>query len=328
MKIRNKQGVALISVLLILTIMMSLTLGFVWHTMQDHFTSIAHQHSNACTYLAQAGVEYAMYLMKHNMMVFPSAPYSDNIRSDNPASVPPVPEYQQDEPYQGSAANARYTWVGRSEMLGAGTNGATASLSSWGNGTNPNNYDDAGTTNLIDATEVYPVSFQRLPLDHKCFAGDTTNYRPGQIINLFKEKDNSGNDVPREFLLISKLTLSNDTNVGIELGDSYACGTFKIGVSPPPDGSGDKYYFITSTGLVKKVPSNLLAPGASDPDTSTWDISDEAKFVPVSRRTIFCKVPYYQVYFNKTYGYWPKYENNLLNMEYVISPDNWFYKFK
>jgi len=323
LKIRNKQGVALISVLLILTIMMSLTLGFVWYTMQDHFISVAHQHSNACTYLAQAGVEYVLYLMKHNMMIFPSAPYSDNVKQYEGAE-----EYQQDEPHQG-IKNGFYTWVGRREAVGNGANNSSNILNiNWGKGTNPNNYDDFGVSGKIDATEENAADFCKLSVDHHCI-DNTTSYKPGEIINLFRDKNDQGNNASIEFLLISRLTLSSNENVGVELGNTNACGSFKIRVDKSSNDSGGKYYFVQSTGTVKTVPNSEMSK-----DPSLWQIQDETLFIPVSNRTIYCKIPYFQSHFivlpdnKKTNGYWPKFENNILNMEYVITPDQWFYKFR
>lgn len=309
---------------------MSLTLGFVWHTTQDHFISIAHQHSNACTYLAQAGVEYVMFLMKHNMMIFPSAPYSDN-RQNNPSLDPNIKDYMQDEPTQVTNNNF-YTWVGRKEMLGDGANGSLSDIAKWGKGSgtgfNANNYDDSGTSGVIDATEKYPAEHQKLPVDHYCIDNSTT-YKPGAIINLFMEKDNDGNDVPIEFLLISRLTLSSDSNVGVELGSTNLCGSFKIRVGQPVDTPGGKYFFVKSTGSVKKVPESEMSK-----DPTLWEIQDETKFVTVSNKTIFARIPYFQSHFivlpdnTKTNGYWPKYGTNLLDKEYVITPDQWYYKFR
>lgn len=313
MKIRKKQGIALISVLLVLTIMVSLTMGFVWFTMQDHFISIAHQHSNACIYLAQGGVEYVLFLMKHNMMIFPSAPYNDNFKQNSPS-----PAFQQDEPYQ-ATNNDFYAWVGRKEVLGSdGDTDTCENPANWGKGTNTNNYD-TNEDGIIDATTIagsYP-----LPMDHKCMAGDSTAYKAGKIINVF----NSTKDgVQSEFLLVSKLTLSNVENVGVELGNTNVCGTFRIDVSLstiPAD--SEKFYFIKSTGMVKTVPDSEMTN-----DPATWQISDETKFIPISRRTILCKVPFLQTHFNSTNGYWPAYQNNLIDNEYLIFPDSWYYQFK
>ena len=311
MKIRKKQGIALISVLMVLTIMISLTLGFVWYTTQDYFISIAHQHSNACTYLAQGGIEYVLFLMKHNMMIFPSAPYNDNYKQNNAAVA-----YMQDEPYQ-ATGNDFYAWVGRRELLGAdGDTDTCQNASNWGKGTNTNNYD-TNADGIIDATTVagsYP-----LPMNHKCMPNDTTAYAAGSIVNAF---NNTKDGVQSEYLLISELTLST-LNVGIQLGDTNACGTFKINVTGSSPDSSQKYYTISSTGMVKTVPASEMAN-----DPATWQIQDESKFIPVSRRTILCKIPYLQTHFNGANGYWPAYENNLINSEYMIFPNSWYYKFR
>ncbi len=69
---QKKKGIALVSVLLILTALMVMTMGFAAFTTTDHAISQAYYSSTITFYLSQAGLEYFHHLLKHNMLVFPA----------------------------------------------------------------------------------------------------------------------------------------------------------------------------------------------------------------------------------------------------------------
>lgn len=72
----KKKGVALVSVMLILTALMVMTMGFAAFTTTDHAISQSYYSTTVTFYLAQAGLEYFHFLLKHNMLVFPIIAYS------------------------------------------------------------------------------------------------------------------------------------------------------------------------------------------------------------------------------------------------------------
>lgn len=80
--ITNQKGIALISVLLVLATLMTLTMGFVHYTMQDWLIAKSFHQSNICFYMANAGLEYAKFLIQHNMILYPSIPYIDGIEDN------------------------------------------------------------------------------------------------------------------------------------------------------------------------------------------------------------------------------------------------------
>lgn len=328
MVLKKKRGVALISVLLILSFMMALTMGFVWYTMQDHLSSVAFNHANICFYLAQAGQEYVMFLMKHNMMIFPTYPTSDNYANSAAAlAAGRAKNYQyMDEPYLGALdpdENWRYTWVGREESLGPNrSTGSPSDNMNLGND-GVNNYDDwtmtgIGSDNVIDCTEIVlrydTQSTVMMRYDADKNDGSTTIHNAGDIINVFN------NDNNKEFLVMSRLTLGDDNAVGLYLDSEYACGTFRVVAEAPQDSTNNnKTILVTSTGMVKQIPRNQLN---NDPDT--WTLEN---FSVLSRRTIMTRVPYYAPRMIER-GYAPDTNSYMLDRTYIMTPERWFDRFR
>jgi hypothetical protein len=71
MKLKKRRGVALIAVLLVLSSLFVLTMGFAAFTANDYLISQSNYSSVSTFYLAQAGLEYFAFLMKHNMLIYP-----------------------------------------------------------------------------------------------------------------------------------------------------------------------------------------------------------------------------------------------------------------
>lgn len=72
------RGVALISGLMVLVILLIIASAFVHLTARDVRSSQTVGDSLLTLYLAEAGLEYAMWLNKHNMAVYPSMDYDVN----------------------------------------------------------------------------------------------------------------------------------------------------------------------------------------------------------------------------------------------------------
>jgi len=307
MKKGRKRGVALISVLLILSIMLALTMGFVWFTMQDHMNSLAFHHGKVSFYLASAGQDYVLYLIKHNMLIYPSFP-----SSDNNANTYPRDEFDATVP----GVQMRF-FVGREEMIGEGANIQDS----------VNNYDDwtpssstNSPNNVIDATEGdFAAGYENLPAnqyDANVIDSVAQDYGAGEIINAY--------DNTEEYLLISRLTTGTDSETGRWLDSWYACGTFRVIVtseSASGGSSNESALLIESTGMVKKVPTSVLSN-----DPRSWDVSDETRFPILARRTIMGRVHYYNTP-QYNWGSAPP-TSGMINGEYKLAPYIWFEKFQ
>jgi len=68
-------GVALVSALMVLVILFIIASAFVHLTARDVRSARTVGDSLLTLYLAEAGIEYAMWMNKHNMAVYPSADY-------------------------------------------------------------------------------------------------------------------------------------------------------------------------------------------------------------------------------------------------------------
>jgi hypothetical protein len=75
MKLEKKRGIALIAVLLVLSLLFVITMGFAAFTTDDYLISQSSYTSTTTFYLSQAGLEYFIFLMKHNMLIFPAEAY-------------------------------------------------------------------------------------------------------------------------------------------------------------------------------------------------------------------------------------------------------------
>ena len=334
MVLKKKRGVALISVLLILSFMLALTLGFVWYTMQDHMTSIAFHHSNICFYLAQAGQDYVLYLMKHNMMIFPSVPSSNNYADSAAAVAAGQPKNYQymDAPYIGALDpdnNYRYTWVGREESLGPSRSASLSNsdpddMNIGQDNEYPNNFDDwsvggVGSDEYIDCTQIVRTNDSQkvVPTTYDANKYDTSTSKmtAGDLINVFNNNN-------KEFLLMSRLTLGDNNAVGVYLENEYACGTFRVSAQASTDTGNNKTILVTSTGMVKQVPRSQF-----NNDPETWDIEDENKFIVLSKRTVMTRIPYYAPTLIER-GYAPDANNYMLDKGYMLTPERWFDRFR
>ncbi|MCD4784604.1 MAG: hypothetical protein K8T10_12355 [Candidatus Eremiobacteraeota bacterium] len=289
MKFKKQKGIALIAVLMLLMAMMVLTMGFAHYTLQDHITSKSFHSANMCFYLAQAGLEYSMFLLKHNLLVYPYAPYADH--------------------NSGEVNVDNYTPAGSGQGLGL----KLFEEMEQGGGVNVNDgvndFDDnpTGGDGKIDATS----GLWELPMvyDADLFDGTSDVYQPGDIINLY---DTDGH----EHLLITKLTVGSVGEVGEILGNADACGTFRVKVieKQDPNASSDadkRVLFIKSTGMIKKVPTDWSG------SPQGWDVST---FPIISRRTLIMRIPY-SIESSKSLA--PSSGTN-----YKILSDGWFERFR
>jgi len=289
MKLKKQKGIALIAVLMLLMAMMVLTMGFAHYTLQDHITSKSFHSANICFYLAQAGLEYSMFLVKHNLLVYPYAPFADHNAGD---------QYQ--DVYTPAASGQGMELKLYEEMaLGGGVNSNDGE----------NDFDDnpTGGDGNIDAT----TGVFQLPMayDANLFDGSSDVYQPGDILNLY---DSDGH----EHLLITQLTVGTVGEVGDILGNADACGTFRVKViekqDPNAPGNTDKrVLFITSTGMIKKVPGDW----GSSPQG--WD--SVSTFPIISRRTLIMRIPY-SIEGTKSLSTSGK--------SYKIISDGWFERFR
>ncbi len=117
--IRKNRGIALIAVLLVLSALMVLTMGFATFTAADHTVSKTYHQSIVTLYLAQAGLEYAQYLLKHNMLIFPA--FQLNADGNHPY-------VNYNLPSQG------YAYPGEASNLYQGEEHLVISQLSWGSG--------------------------------------------------------------------------------------------------------------------------------------------------------------------------------------------------
>ena len=74
----RRAGVALISALMVMVILMIIASAFVHLTARDVRSSQTVGDSLTTLYLAEAGIEYAIWLNKHNMNVYPARAYDYN----------------------------------------------------------------------------------------------------------------------------------------------------------------------------------------------------------------------------------------------------------
>ncbi len=83
------RGVALISGLMVLVILLIIASAFVHLTARDVRSSQTVGDSLLTLYLAEAGLEYAMWLNKHNMALYPSITYNEKHPDDTPYVISP-----------------------------------------------------------------------------------------------------------------------------------------------------------------------------------------------------------------------------------------------
>jgi len=80
---RRRKGIALISVLLILVIMFIISTGFIQMITQDARVGMGQYQSNLSMMLADSGIEYGLFLIRHNCFIRPNPssayPYYSNI---------------------------------------------------------------------------------------------------------------------------------------------------------------------------------------------------------------------------------------------------------
>ncbi len=252
MNFKKKKGIALISVLLLLVAFMVLTMGFVHYTMQDYLIGRTYHQANVCFYLASAELEYTKYLVKHNLLLYPYAPYRDDTTTSG--------SFEEEE-------------EGRDGSVGGDGN---------------NDFDDDSNAGFIDYTKSYDPADPRynLPMryDANNFDGVSAVHNVGDIINVY--------DGHEHLLIQRLTFGSDgDTIVGKILERGNTCGTFKISVvsQVDPNGGGSDYrvLIVKSEGLVKRVPS---ADWPNAP--STWDVGDKDKYEVVSKRTLLMRIPY------------------------------------
>jgi len=66
-------------VILVMLILIIIVTGFTAFTTQDVKTADVSMDAATCYYLAEAGIDYGVYLIKHNLSIYPSAGYAGGI---------------------------------------------------------------------------------------------------------------------------------------------------------------------------------------------------------------------------------------------------------
>lgn len=70
----RRRGVSLVLVMSVILILTVVATGFVAFTSQDMKASQTTYEQNETYFLAEAGIDYGLFLLKHNMLVYPAAP--------------------------------------------------------------------------------------------------------------------------------------------------------------------------------------------------------------------------------------------------------------
>jgi hypothetical protein len=70
---RRPRGVALVTVILVMLIMMVVSAGFVAFTTQDLRASDSTVQATSCYNLAEAGLNYGVFLLQSNMLIYPTS---------------------------------------------------------------------------------------------------------------------------------------------------------------------------------------------------------------------------------------------------------------
>jgi hypothetical protein len=71
---RKRRGLSLLLVISILVILVVIATGFVAFTTQDMKASQTNYEQNECYFLAESGIDYGLFLLKHSMTVYPAPP--------------------------------------------------------------------------------------------------------------------------------------------------------------------------------------------------------------------------------------------------------------
>ena len=179
-KRNRKRGIALISVLLILSAMMVLTMGFATFTTTDHFISKAYNSSAVTLYLAQGGLEYVQFLIKHNMLIFPGWPPrgADEGVADEDGDGYTDPYADQAKIHQG------YKCVGEAinlyPQIGGdhGEEHLVISQLSWGDDTGNWAYEILGSNNFCGTFHV------KVWEDQDDVSGSPTNSRVLRVVSV------------------------------------------------------------------------------------------------------------------------------------------------
>ncbi|MFP4497978.1 MAG: hypothetical protein ACLFQV_07155 [Vulcanimicrobiota bacterium] len=230
MKYRSQKGIALISVLMVLTMLMVITMGFATFTTTDFTISQSYKGSTTCYYLAQAGLEYTRYLVSHNMLIYPMAPNLAGIVDPNHNAIAIASNTYMTDGYKpvgeehmvisdlaftgtdaGSGEGEVEQMLGRSDyfgtfqvsvhekkdtLSGATTDDRVLYVKSVGKIRSKNGNDPA-TMDYTDNT-LFPIIQQRTLLMRMPFR---TNITTETGTSLFLFEDNSGN--ARQFKILN-----------------------------------------------------------------------------------------------------------------------------
>ncbi len=77
--VRKKKGIALISVLLVLVIMFIISTGFIQLIARDAQIGVGQYQSNVSLMLADSGIEYGLFLIRHNCFNYSSNYIIENV---------------------------------------------------------------------------------------------------------------------------------------------------------------------------------------------------------------------------------------------------------
>lgn len=222
---RSKQrGMALISALMVLVILAIIAGCFAVVMNRDVRQARNSMYQVVCLNAAQAGLDYAVWLHKHNMACYPLVNYPDTpAETDGARNKVDVPDY-----FYGAGAEYEYA---KGLKLGVLYNLPGAALKSGGK-----NYDPAAdrmgsyTNNLSGGAETKDTEYM--------FVSD---------LSFWSNPDSSDENAVRENFL----------------HDSRMCVTFQIreGLEGTSD---QRILHIVSTGKIRKVPKNYNWTAASN----------------------------------------------------------------
>ncbi len=218
-----------ISAMLILAV---ITTGFAAFTVQDLKASQATYEDTEAYYLAESGIDYGVFLVKHGMTIYPAPPVNSS-----------GSQYQWVDGLDGYKYELRnFTPPTYLPLMGPGT-----SLPPPGRRTSPSATLSSTSSALYDA--AWPITHPTL--------GDqtgTSNDLPGSIINIMMP--NSTTPGGQEFVVVDDIAYANSSNWMTNVRE---CGSFHLSAYPVtiPTTDGPPVLDITAVGYVRQIPADV-----------------------------------------------------------------------
>jgi hypothetical protein len=155
--------------------------------------------------------------------------------------------------------------------------------------------------------------------DADLFDGSSATCGVGEIVNVYYKNSSNPRMDGTEFLMINRLAGLDETLMFTALDTSNACGTFvvKVTEAQDPNASSDitkRVLFVTSTGYIRKVPSDKW-----DNDPATWDTRN---YAVLAQRTLIARIPYRKAQFD-----FDSIADGPFKTRNIIT-DGWFEKFR